>query len=158
MRSVGRIRYTLTASRFKTDRSTVERSSTRAMRGLSRKWVWLCAVERTPERSRSAFCRMRAADRAIRPPAASLPCISSKRSVNGSGGMVRSARTWVSVRSSAGAFAATCRINPVKTPRASSFQKACSLSRAPGSTSMSAIRRASSTASGVAASIKSSGL
>src|SRR5713101_6324382 len=65
MPSVGRIRYTLTASRFKRERSTVERSRTRAMRGLSRKWVWLCAVERTPERSRSAFCAMRAAARGL---------------------------------------------------------------------------------------------
>lgn len=42
------------------------------MRGLSRKWVWRCAAERTPAASRSDFARWRFAARAIRPRAAEL--------------------------------------------------------------------------------------
>ena len=45
------------------------------MRGLSRKWVRLCAAERTPAASRLSLPRCRFAAGAIRPPAAVVPCV-----------------------------------------------------------------------------------
>ena len=83
------------------------------MRGESKKWVWLWAVETTPERSLSSFCRSRAAERATRPPASVDRCIVSISSRKSSLGSVKSSRTWSSVRRSVGrpypsvSFAAT---------------------------------------------------
>ncbi len=160
---MGRMRYTLALPVFKTARSSSAflLPSTRPMAGLSRKWVWLCAVETTPERSRSAFCKWRLAALATKLEAALLASIFLSIFANSSGPSVRSCRTWIRLRSSSISLAAAWRMSPVNRPRASSFQNPYSTSRAPRpsvGTSISAMRRASSTASSRFGSMSASGL
>ena len=66
-----------------------DRAVTPAILGLSRKWVWRWAEDRTPEASRSDLPRCRLAARRIRPFAAELACIACRSFWKSSGDRVR---------------------------------------------------------------------